>query len=70
MESVMFRIENERVNGDTNWVKRSGVVLEWRSPEDADAYAERLWQLYGDGETYVRFSVVEDTGMVYTDWEV
>lgn len=66
----MFKIECEKIDGTTNWVKRSGVVLEWRNPEDADAYAERSWLLYADGETYVRFSVVEDNGMVYSDWEV
>lgn len=61
----MFKIEVERVNGETFFY--AGV---WEYPERADAEAERLWSRYNGADMFTRFSVVEQDGSVYSDWEV
>jgi hypothetical protein len=65
----VFRIEIERADGQV-FYRGGGTPIEWRNPEDADAVAERLWlNLAGTGD-FARFSVVEQDGSVYSDWEV
>ena len=65
----MFRVEVERVDGKRFFVG-GGEPTEWRYPEDADARAESLWSVFVHTEEYVRFSVIEQDGAVYSDWEV
>jgi hypothetical protein len=65
----MFRVEIERADGQT-FFRGGGKPMEWRYPESADAEAELLWlRLAGTGY-YTRFSVIEQDGTVYSDWEV
>lgn len=67
----MYKVEVERSNGTTFWFGENtgGSAIEWRYPEDADARAEQIWnRLAGTGE-YARFSVIEQDGTIYTDWE-
>lgn len=68
----MYRIEIERADGTTFFrqVKGADAPTEWRDPSDADHEAWNLWAKFGDGERYVRFSVIEQDGSVYSDWEV
>jgi hypothetical protein len=61
----MFRIEVERVDGDKFFY--DGV---WEYPERADAEAERLWARLNWTEEFAKFSVIEQDGTVYSEWEV
>jgi hypothetical protein len=71
MEDVMFRIEIEKSDGAIIYKRDlTQLVQEWRNPEDADAVAERLWNLWNGDDVYARFSVIEQDGTVYSDWEV
>ena len=65
----MFRVEVERSDGKRFFVGGK-TPTEWRYPEQADSKAENLWLSLGSTEDYVRFSVVEQDGTVYSDWEV
>ena len=66
----MFRIEAERFDGVRFFFGGNSTPKEWRYPEDADAVAEQHWMKYSNTEQYVRFSVIEQDGTVYSDWEV
>ena len=66
---MSFRVEIERADGDVEWYKFRGEIREWRYPEQADKFAEEMWLNYGDTGNYARFSVVEDDGETYSDWE-
>jgi hypothetical protein len=63
----MFRIEIEPVEGAKFFYSRG---KEWQYPEDADAVAERLWLRHGQTGEYACFSVIEQDGSIYTEWEV
>lgn len=65
----MFRIEIERADGK-KFFRGGAVPQEWRFPEEADAVAELFWRIFSGTEDYVRFSVIEQDGSVYSDWEV
>lgn len=65
----MFRVEIEQADGTTFWHGGKNAT-EWKYPESADSFAEELWRKLQHNEEYVRFSVVEDTGVTYSDWEV
>ena len=68
----MFRVEIERADetvfyfGDNK--VESGVLFD--SEESADEIACGLWESYGYTEKFARFSVVDDSGVRLTDWEV
>ena len=68
----MFRVEIERADetvfyfGDNK--VESGVLFD--SEESADEIACGLWESYGHTEKFARFSVVDDSGVRLTDWEV
>lgn len=64
----MYKIEVERTDGNSFFVGGSAHKL-WSDPEVADSHAEGLWlHLNGTGD-YARFTVVDESGVVYTDWE-
>jgi hypothetical protein len=65
----MFRVEVERSDGVRVFLG-GGNPTEWRYPEEADAVAEKWWNAWCGDDLYVRFSVVEQDGTVYSDWEV
>lgn len=66
----MYRIEYETVDGVTGFMVRSDrTVAEWASREVADENAELLWLDNTGMGKFVRFSVVDEQGEVYTDWE-
>lgn len=55
----MFKIEYERLDGHTNWLK-----TQYDDPDDADTVAKRL--LSGSDGELVRTTVVEQAGYVYS----
>jgi hypothetical protein len=55
----MFKIEYERLDGHSNWLK-----TEYPDPEDADMIAKRL--LSGSDGELVRTTVIEQAGYVYS----
>ena len=55
----MFRIEYERANGSTDWLRTT-----YDSPDDADTIAKRLLQ--GSSSELVRVTVIEQAGLVYS----
>jgi hypothetical protein len=61
----MFKIEIERADGSVFFYDSV-----WEYPERADAECERLWARLARTEEFARFSVIEQDGTVYSDWEV
>jgi len=55
----MFRIEYERANGSTDWLRTT-----YNNPDDADTIAKRLLQ--GSSRELVRVTVIEQAGLVYS----
>jgi hypothetical protein len=55
----MFRVEYERANGNSAWLKS-----EYHDPDDADKIAKRL--LSGSDGELIRTTVVEQAGYVYS----
>lgn len=55
----MFKIEYERADGHSNWLKTG-----YDDPDDADMIAKRL--LRGSDGELVRTTVVEQAGYVYS----
>ena len=55
----MFKIEYERANGSTDWLRTT-----YDNPDDADNTAKRLLQ--GSSSELVRVTVIEQAGLVYS----